>query len=588
MEYQDQSAYKKWLHSYGHRYWYLILAAFILSTVAILLALANPLPIKFLADSVFGSSPVPNFLGLNADNKHSLLLAAVVAFFAIGFVKGVFTLFQSLIIRRMHQVVDRRSMDEAFSAISSIPYNHPDRKDNGAYLYQITNQSQQISTYFLTDLITIIQSVLMIGGILVILSTIDLWVTLITFATIPLLMGSVVIFGRILLKKANETELAHSEIYNIVNETLGKLRTIQAFAKENIRLDILNKAVRFRNKKANSQLLSAGVFSLSNETIILLSSAIALIVGGNRALAGAITFGDLLLFIAYMNILFDPLVGMVASIGSMKESSAGLRQVHGSLQNAGLLHLSSGTLKDVSIRGDVAFQNVTYRVGDKPVLEDINLTLPAGSITAFVGPSGAGKSTLFNLLLRFATPDKGWVKIDGHDIVEYDLAFLREHIALVEQEPDIFNLSFKDNIALASPNTPNNLPDVMGAAYIGNVAGVVEAETEKYEQLVDNNKLSGGQKQRLAMARAVYKRAPIILLDEPTSALDKKAAEILENNLLQYLKGKTVLLITHELSLLEKIPNIYVVQDKAVCPISDFGGLEKYRQNLHVPQKTPS
>lgn len=580
MDEKKDENYKIWLKKYLVRYWYLLVTAFLLSTVSIVLELASPLPMKFLADYVFGSSRMPNLWNLNSYDKSTLLIITVVAFLVIGVIKGFFILIKNLILRKMHQVIDKRSMDEAFSAVNSIPYNHPNRKDNGNYLYQITNQSQQISTYYLTDLITIVQSILMISGILFILANIDVEVALITFTTIPFLLLSVVWFGRILLTKANRTETAHSNIYNIINETLDKLRTIQAFAKENLRLNILNKAIVYRNKKANSQLLSSGIFSFSNGFIILASTSLALIIGGTRALNGKITFGDLLLFIAYMNILFDPLVGLVESIGSMRAISAALRQVSITLEDAHSLHLTSGEIKDSAIRGEITFKKVTYTIGDKPILNDVNLTIAPGTFNAFIGPSGAGKSTLINLILRFASPDRGWINIDGKNISEYDTHFLRENIALVEQEPDIFNLSFKDNIALSNPDEPYNLPDVMGAAAVANIAEIIDAEAGKYDTIVNNNKLSGGQKQRLAMARAIYKRAPIVLLDEPTSALDKKAVEIFSNNVFEYLKGKTVMMVTHEISLLQKVPNIYVVQDGTIRPISEYGGLDAYRDTL--------
>jgi ATP-binding cassette subfamily B (MDR/TAP) protein 1 len=186
------------------------------------------------------------------------------------------------------------------------------------------------------------------------------------------------------------------------------------------------------------------------------------------------------------------------------------------------------------------------------------------------------------MLLGFLKPDDGFIRIDGHVIDEYNVHFLRENIALVDQEPDIFNMSIRQNIAYANQDIPNSLPDVMAAAAVTNSSEFIDTANEKYENIVGNDKLSGGQKQRLALARAYYKKASIVIMDEPTSALDRHSSKIFVESLDQYYGGKTVILITHDLSLLSKIPNIFIVENKQIQPIEQFGGLEAYKSRLQL------
>jgi ABC-type bacteriocin/lantibiotic exporter with double-glycine peptidase domain len=211
----------------------------------------------------------------------------------------------------------------------------------------------------------------------------------------------------------------------------------------------------------------------------------------------------------------------------------------------------------------------------------VNLHIKPGTTNIFMGPSGSGKSTLLNLLERFAIPDRGFISIDGKPLSQYDTAYLRSHIASLDQEPDLFNMSVQENIAFADPERENNLPDVMGAGKIANISDFIHASSKNYDTVLDNEKLSGGQKQRMALARAVYSRSPIIIMDEPTSALDKASVNTFISNM-HYFTGRTILIVTHDYALLDRISgaNIFIVDNQSVKPISEYGGVNKYKQRL--------
>jgi ABC-type multidrug transport system fused ATPase/permease subunit len=575
--YKNQDIYKIWVRTYARKYWYMILILLILAAIAVLFQLASPLPLKFLADNVFGKEAPPHiFAGYT---KEQLLLLTGVGYIAINGLQTLYGMLQIIIGRKMNQHIDRSTMEEAVAAALKIPYNDADRPDQGTYLYQITNQSQQMSELLLTNVASIVQSALTLVGIIIVLSSINLKVMLITFISMPILAVCIVYFSRLIERRANDTETANSKVYAFVDETLSKLRTIQSFVLQSLRLTQLRGFIINRNKLALKQTVSDQLFDLTTEIIILSSIALAIIVGGRSVLEGAMTFGDLLIFISYTNNVFDQVSDIAGTIGSIKGQQAALRQAYDAINLSSTHFLTSGLISE-PIQGKIEFRNVRITRSDTVILENTNLLVEAGSTVAFVGPSGSGKTTLFDSLERFVTIDAGWIMIDNVDIREIEINHLRRNIALLEQEPDLFNMTIGENIALANPDRPYNLPDIMAAATVTNSAPFIDSSPEKYDANVDNGHLSGGQKQRLAYARAYYKKAPIILMDEPTSALDKTSANYFVEGLSTYFKNRTVLIITHDLSLLEKIPNIYVIKDKQIKPISEYGGLENYRLTL--------
>jgi ABC-type multidrug transport system fused ATPase/permease subunit len=228
------------------------------------------------------------------------------------------------------------------------------------------------------------------------------------------------------------------------------------------------------------------------------------------------------------------------------------------------------------ILGKIEFRKVSIVKGDRQIFTDLNFTIPVGSTIGIIGSSGGGKTTFVDSILRFISPNIGQIFIDDKEIREYDVDYLRQNIALVEQEPDLFDDTVNENIALADPTREFDLLDIMAASSAADLTSFMEQRKVTKDTMIDNDKLSGGQKQRIAVARAFYKRAPIVIMDEPTSALDSIAAQKVIHEVVSMGKNRTTIIITHDLDLLKQIPYVFVVGDGAIRSIQEYGGLDTY------------
>lgn len=578
--YTQQSGYKDWIRFYAKRNWFSIAILLVLAIIGVGISLIAPLPIQILIDNIFGDTPLPSYITqLNFD--YVQLLTAVVAAYALIRLLGSFLQFlQSYVQIKSNQKIDKSAMEEEFNAVSRIPYNDVVRGDPMDNIYEVTTQSQLLSSYILDNSVSIIQSILLLIGALVTLYFIDPFLLIIVAITLPILAISTVKFGKRIETSAQDTETAHSRIYTFVSESLEKLRTIQAFAYVRKRLSVLSDMIVHRNKYATRQLVVAESYTLVNDLVIIAAMTGALIVGVVGVDNGTMTLGFLVVALTYMELAFSQ-VSVVADVfGSISAQRATIKQAFEPIDRARLF-IPSGSTNP--IKGNIEFRDVTLKKGTKEVFVNLNISIPSGSVIGVVGKSGSGKTTFIDSLLRFNDVHGGQILIDNENIQSYDIDWLRSNISLVEQEPDLFDGTINENISLAEPTREFNLLDIMAAGDVAKLSEYLEEKSDNKDLVIDNYSMSGGQKQRIAIARAFYKRAPIMILDEPTSALDPSVGHEVIDNILAYSKGRTVIIITHDLSLLKKLPYIFVAGDGKIQDINQLGGVDKYfNDNAHL------
>jgi len=282
--------------------------------------------------------------------------------------------------------------------------------------------------------------------------------------------------------------------------------------------------------------------------------------GATRVLAGELTTGDLVLFFVYITNLYNPIKGLARSSVRFSKASVGAERIAEVMSARSDVTDREGARAVSGLKGDIEFRDVSFEYeAGRPVLSHINFAIKPGEKVAIVGATGAGKSTLVSLIPRFYDPIEGEVRIDGEDIRNYTLQSLREQISLVLQDQLLFSGTVRENIAFGCPRASDE--EIVAAAVAANADEFIQQLPDGYETLVAERAttLSGGQKQRIAIARAILRNAPIILLDEPTTGLDANAEDLVMQGLARLLKGRTAIVIAHRLTTVSRADSILVL-----------------------------
>lgn len=379
---------------------------------------------------------------------------------------------------------------------------------------------------------------------------------------VPAIMIPMILIMRKRRKLSRESFGIANDVSQHLNQTLHGIKTIQAFANEDVEA---KKFDRVLNSSMVNSYKGTQAFALQSpllELMISIGLCLALIAGGHFIVSGAITTGDFTAFLLALTAAYKPARNITSTSNTVQHGLLAAEVLFDFLDSKPDIQDLPDAKELKSGKMSVKFSHVSFAyVPEEPVLQDINLNVPAGKVCALVGPSGGGKTTMFNLIERFYEPQKGKVEINSTDIRKYTLHSLRKNIAEVSQDVFLFNGTIEDNIKYGAPNaTPEQ---VEAAAKAANAHEFIMSFPHKYKSLVGEGGalLSGGQKQRIAIARAILKDAPILLLDEATSALDTQSEKLIQAALQDLMKGRTTFVIAHRLSTILDADIICVVKD---------------------------
>jgi ATP-binding cassette subfamily B protein/subfamily B ATP-binding cassette protein MsbA len=389
--------------------------------------------------------------------------------------------------------------------------------------------------------------------------------TVLSLAVAPIMGGSALLFGSRLKHQMRQYREAQSRLLSFIHQTFTALPVVQSFGREDYnRQQFQNLAVDSVALLQRDTLIKS-TYGLVNGSITTVGTAIVLYFGGQRVLSGAMTVGSLLVFLAYLQSMQGAFQGLIATYGNLKSVEANIDRVLEVLDAKEGVQ-ESPAAKSLSLRaaeasGHVCLEEVSfgYQPG-YPVLQDITLEAHPGETIALVGATGSGKSTLVSLIPRFFDPWQGRVLFDGVDVREVQLKSLRSQVALVLQEPFLLPLTVAQNIAYGRPEASRE--EIVAAARAANAEEFIQRLPQGYDTVIGERgaTLSGGQKQRLAIARALLKDAPVLILDEPTSALDAQTEMMLLEALERLMVGRTTFIIAHRLSTIRQADRIVVLE----------------------------
>jgi len=442
---------------------------------------------------------------------------------------------------------------------------------SGEIQSRITTDTTLLQTVIGSSVSVALRNLLMLLGGTVFLFITNARLTSIVMLCIPLVIGPIMIFGRRVrvLSRSSQDEIANVGAY--VGESIQQVKTVQAFNHQHTDERIFGEHVEGAFRVALARIRSRSFLITIVITLVFGALSAMIWVGGQDVISGRMSAGELTAFVVYAVIV-------AGAVGSISQVIGDLQRAAGATER--LLELLDAPTAISSpaeprplvepFRGEISIRDLRFAYPTRPTppaLDELNLSVDAGSSIALVGPSGAGKSTLFDMLLRFYDPQRGSVLIDGVDIRELDLQDLRSRIAIVSQQPAMFTGNVRENIRYGRPDASDE--DVRAAAQAAYASDFIEQLPQGYDSFLGEAgiRLSGGQKQRIAIARAILKDAPILLLDEATSALDAESERKVQMALEAMMRKRTTLVIAHRLATVMNVDAIAVMDEGKVVAI---------------------
>lgn len=531
--------------------------------------LLEPWPLKIVLDSVLKTKHNSGWLNhllisVAGSDPYSVLAAASILVLIIAIFDGVCTYAEKYYTTNVGQWIMHDLRKTLYSHIQRMSLAFHDHSQTGDLISRVTSDIDSVQSFITSNLLdTLINSVTLAGMIGVMLY-VNWRFTLIAISVAPVMFFIVYRYTRLIKKASREVRKKQSEIVSTIQEVLTSIRIVKAFAREDYEqkrleeqsLENVEIALRARGLKAK----------LTPVVQILTAAGTAMVLwfGGRLALQGALDPGSLVLFIWYLGKMYKPMQDLSKVPDAYSKASVGYERIQEVLQAHRDVQDMPKARPAPRIKGRIEFENVTFAYDDEPTLSNVSLTIEPGQLAALVGPTGAGKSTIINLIPRFYDPSEGVVKIDGEDIRQFRQKSLREQISFVLQDTVLFHAPIWKNIAYGKPDAQRD--EILRAAELANVTEFVDKCPEGFDTMVGERgvTLSQGQRQRIAIARAIIRNTPILIMDEPTSGLDAVSEKLVCDALDRLMEGRTCIIVAHRLTTIRRADVIFVVKDGAI------------------------
>ena len=548
------SIYRRVLRYY-EPFWGQTMLGLFLSLCGIALNLLKPWPFKIIVDDFLRAAPAAR--GDWRTWVPLLCLALVVIQFAWGIINWITNyLFVKIGLQALLKL-----RTDLYAYLQSLSLKYHDARRSTDSSFRVAYDSQSFQTIYNKGFTNIFASVVTLLGTFVVMVRLDWRLTLLSLAIVPLIVGAIYFFAHRIRRESTSIQEQESAVLAQAQEGLSSIRMVHAFGREDFEVRQFHQQAR-QSLQANLRLTLTNVNSaLVISTLMVIGTAAMYYVGTLHVLAGTLSLGSLLVFSAYLLMLYQPLESLTYTTWAMEGATAGAKRCFEVLDRQDDVIDLPEAIPIAETNGALQFKNVSFRYApDRLVLHDLDLDISPNQIVGLVGGTGAGKSTLMSLVPRFYDPTSGSIALDGRNLRKITKKSLRAQISLVLQDTLLFSTTVRENIAYGRPNATEK--EIIQAARRAQADDFIRQLPNGYASLVGERggHLSVGQRQRIGIARAFLKNAPILLLDEPTSALDPATESAIMETIKELMRGRTTLIATHRLATIHGLDQIIVLE----------------------------
>jgi ATP-binding cassette, subfamily B, bacterial len=530
------------------------LLAVLLMSAGIALNLLKPWPFKYIVDGLLpgdiahGSIEAKAFVAkwLGWTDPPGAVLALCGALVVISLVSGVVNLFSNALLIRIGLKALLHLRTQLYSCLQALPLRFHDARRTSDSSFRVAYDSQAIQTIYNKGFATTFGAIVTLIGALCIMLPMDWRLTLLSMGVLAPVVWAIRYYSDRIRRGSKSIQERESDLLATAQERLGSVRIVQAFGRESFEVEQFTRQAA-RSLEANFRLNMVSMQSaLVVGTLMALGSATMYAAGSLQVLRGNLSLGDLLVFVAYLATLYQPIEQLTYTAWALEGAAAGAQRCFEVLDRQEETKDTPGAKAITSAKGEIVFAGVSFAYdGRPPVLSGVDLEIAPGQTLVIIGASGAGKSTLLSLVPRFYDPTSGIVRLDGRDLKTLTKASLRAQIGMVLQDTLLFSASIRENIGYGREGATD--VEIIEAAERAQAYDFIMAQPQGFDTLVGDRggRLSVGQRQRIGIARAFLKNAPILLLDEPTSALDPVAEKAIMKTIAELTQGRTTLIVTH-------------------------------------------
>ena len=556
-------------------------------------SLLEPWPLKVVFDNVLNSRPIHGWLNafitsFAGTDKRAILEFAAAGVLVVAIVGAACSYAEKYVATSAAQWVMHDLRRTLYYHIQRLSLAYHDNKQTGDLISRVTSDIDAIQSFIASGLLGVAVDVLTLAGMLGVMLYLNWRFTLIALSVAPVLFAVVFSFTRRIKKASREVRKKEGEIVSVIQEVLSSIRVVKAFAREDYEqrrleeesLEGVEIALRARSLKAKITPLV--------EIIVAAGTSLVLWFGAHLVLSGSLSAGSLVVFIFYLGKMYKPMQDLSKMTDSYSKAEVGYERICEILETEREVKDLPGARRAANFRGSIEFKNVDFAyLSGQPVLKNVSFRIEPGQLIALVGPTGAGKTSIISLIPRFYDPTSGIVTVDGADVRHLQQKSLRQQMSFVLQETVLFRAPVWNNIAYGKPDASRG--EIVRAAELANANEFIEKMPEGYDTVLGERgvTLSGGQRQRIAIARAIIRETPILILDEPSSGLDAASEQLVFEALDRLLEGKTCIVIAHRLSTIRRADAIFVVNDGRIVEsgrhedLLKLGGLYSELYHIH-------